>query len=531
MLPLRNITVDEAFSEAVSAFPDRPALTFAGRVWSYRDLDADVDFMAKRFLSLGVRKGTHVGVLCEAQPNTILSIFALNRIGAVSVLFNTSLKRAELRTLVRATDVEVLLIGDGYRNVDYRDECYGFLEGVRGLREILYIGLDGDARGYRALEDTAPECVSDEELLQHRRNVCPEDGAFILFTSGTTTLPKAVVDTQYKRANMGLQQARDLGYTPEDRVCTAMPVFHCFSLSVNVTATLFSGACLCLPASRHTGDLLTLIQTEHCTVFSTVPALFDAILRREDFEEWDLSSLRTGFIGGSLCPPELFEEIERRFGYTLLSSLGQTEATAGITTAFPTDSLAERARTVGHVMDHLKLRLVSPGTNDPVGPGESGEICIRGYSVMKGYYNDRESTDAVLTEDGWLHTGDMAFLNENGNLVLTGRMKELIIRGGENISPLEIESVLRNDPSIADCKAVGVPDRHYGEEICLCVVPGEGYSKEAVLNKLRSALAYYKVPKYILEVEEVPKTATGKIRSEQLRETATNMIDEMDQER
>ncbi|MBQ8926441.1 MAG: AMP-binding protein, partial [Clostridia bacterium] len=372
MLPLRNITVDEAFTEAVSTFPDRPALTFEGQTWSYKDLDADIDLMAKRFLSLGVRKGTHVGVLCEAQPNAIISIFALNRIGAIAVLFNTSLKRAELRTLVRTTDVEVLLIGDGYREVDFRDECYGFLEGVRGLREAVYIGLDGDARGYRTLADTAPEQVSDEELLQCRRNVRPEDGSFILFTSGTTSLPKAVQDSQYSRANMGLQQARDLSYTEEDRVCTAMPVFHCFSLSVNVMATLFTGACLCLPKSRHTGDLLTLIQNEHCTVFSTVPALFDAILRREDFDDWDLSSLRTGFIGGSLCPPDLFEEIEHRFGYLLLSSLGQTEATAGITTAFASDSLAERAGTVGHVMEHMELRLAKPGTNDPVEPGESG---------------------------------------------------------------------------------------------------------------------------------------------------------------
>ncbi|MBQ8083369.1 MAG: AMP-binding protein [Clostridia bacterium] len=524
MLPLRNITVDEAFTEAVSTFPDRPALVYEGRRWSYKDLDADIDLMAKRFLSLGVRKGTHVGVLCEAQPNAIISIFALNRIGAIAVLFNTSLKRAELRTLVRTTDVEVLLIGDGYREVDFRDECYGFLEGVRGLREAVYIGLDGDARGYRTLADTAPEQVSDEELLQCRRNVRPEDGSFILFTSGTTSLPKAVQDSQYSRANMGLQQARDLSYTEEDRVCTAMPVFHCFSLSVNVMATLFTGACLCLPKSRHTGDLLTLIQNEHCTVFSTVPALFDAILRREDFDDWDLSSLRTGFIGGSLCPPDLFEEIEHRFGYLLLSSLGQTEATAGITTAFASDSLAERAGTVGHVMEHMELRLAKPGTNDPVEPGESGEICIRGYNVMKGYYNDPESTAAALTADGWLHTGDMAYLNEAGNLVLTGRMKELIIRGGENISPLEIESVLRNDPSIADCKAVGVPDRHYGEEIALCVVPAEGYSQENVLTTLRASLAYYKVPRYIFEVNTIPKTATGKIRSEELRVRAIEMM-------
>ncbi len=524
MLPLRNITIDEALTEAIRAFPDRPALTYERQVWSYTEFDRAVDDVAKRLMSLGVRHGTHVGILCEAEPNTVFSIYALNRIGAVAVLFNTSLKRAELRALVRGTDVEVLLVGDGYRNVDFRDEVYGFLEGVRGLREVIYIGFDGDARGFRPLADTAPEQVSEEQLLQYRQNVRPDDGAFILFTSGTTSLPKAVMDTQYKRANMGLQQARDLSYTEEDRVCVAMPAFHCFSLSVNIMATLFSGACLCLPKSRHTADLLETIEREHCTVFSTVPALFDAILRREDFEDWDLSSLRTGFIGGSLCPPELFEEIEHRFGYLLLSSLGQTEANAGITTAFASDSLEERAKTVGHVMDHMELRLAKPGTNDPVEPGESGEIMIKGYNVMVGYYNDPESTSAAVTEDGWLHTGDMAYLNKNGNLVLTGRMKELIIRGGENISPLEIETVLRGDASLLDCKAVGVPDRHYGEVVALCVVPGEGYSEERILQTLRTSLADYKVPQYILEVSEIPKTATGKIRSEELREHAIEMI-------
>ena len=525
-MELQNVTVNELFARSVEQYPDRPALTYEGVSRTYRELDAAVDEMAKRFLALGIRHGTHVGVLCEAQPNTIIAIYALNRIGAVSVLFNTSLKRTELRALIGRTDVEILLIGDGYKDVDYRAECYGFLEGVRGLRDILYMGLDGDARGFRSLSEIVAEEVDEKTLAEACRKVRPDDTAFLLFTSGATSLPKAVRDTQYKRANMGLQQARDLGYTEQDRVCTAMPVFHCFSLCVNVTATLFSGACLCLPKSRHTGDLLDLIERERCTVFSTVPALFDAMLRRDDFDRRDLSSLRIGFIGGSFCPPELFEEIERRFGFTLLSSLGQTEATAGITTARFTDSLEERATTVGHVMEHMELRLAVPGTDDPVPPGSPGEIMIRGYNVMKGYYNDAEATAAAVTEDGWLHTGDMAFLNENGNLVLTGRMKELIIRGGENISPLEIETALRDTPGLADWKAVGVPDRHYGEEIALCVVPAEGYSEERVKEKLCTSLAQFKVPKYILEVEEIPKTTTGKIRSEELKAKAIEMIQE-----
>ena len=525
MLPLRPITVDEAFSETVRSFPDRPALTFDGRAWSYLELDQEVDEMAMRLLSLGVRPGTHVGVLCEAQPNAVFAVFALNRIGAVAVLFNTSLKRSELRALVRNADVEILLIGDGYNDVDFREECFGFLEGVRGLREIVYMGLDGDARGFTPMDTLAPEPDAAMTLAVFRNAVLPEDKSFILFTSGTTTLPKAVMDSQYSRANEGLQQAKDLGYTEADRVCVAMPIFHCFSLSVNVMATLFSGACLCLPPSRHTADLLETIEQERCSVFSTVPALFDAMLRRDDLDERDLSSLRIGFIGGSLCPPELFEEIERRFGFTLLPSLGQTEATAGITTGFAEDPLSERAVSVGHVMDHIQFRLAVPGTNDPAAPGEPGEIMIRGYNVMKGYYNDPEGTAAAITEDGWLHTGDMAYRNAAGNLVLTGRMKELIIRGGENISPLEIETVLRSDPSVLDCKAVGVPDRHYGEAIALCVVPGEGFSEPAVLDTLRASLAHYKVPEHILTVEEIPKTATGKIRSEELRERAIEIIE------
>ena len=525
MLPLIQTTVDAEFSKSVQSFPDRPALTFEDRAWTYSELDAEIDKTAKRLLSLGVRHGTHVGILCEAQPNTIFAMFALNRIGAVSVLFNTSLKRTELRELVGRTDVELLLIGDGYKDVDFRESCYGFREGIRGLREVLYMGLDKDARGYRTFESISPEELGDELLSELRASVTPDDGSFILFTSGTTSLPKAVMDTQYSRANEGLQQARDLSYTEQDRVTVAMPVFHCFSLSVNVMATLFSGACLCLPASRRTGDLLDVIERERCTVFSTVPSLFDAMLRREDFNERDLSSLRIGFIGGSLCPKDLFEEIEQRFGFRLLSSLGQTEATSGITTSFYDDPLEERATTVGHVMDHMEYRIVTPGTTDSVKKGEPGEIMIRGYNVMQGYYNDPVSTSAAITEDGWLHTGDMAYENDAGNLVLTGRMKELVIRGGENISPLEIEAVLRGNDLVDSCKAVGVPDRHYGEEVALCVVPSEkGFSEEALREVLSTSLAYYKVPKYILEVKEIPRTSTGKVRTEELRKLAIEMI-------
>lgn len=264
--------------------------------------------------------------------------------------------------------------------------------------------------------------------------------------------------------------------------------------------------------------ILKAVSEGRCTILSSVPTLFHAILCRPDFGEWDLSSLRTGFIGGSFYPTELFRQINDGFGFTLLSSLGQTEATAGLTTAYLDDSLEVRATTVGHFMDHVEGKIVhiETGKNQPT--GEIGEICVRGYLVMEGYFGQPEETVKAIDADGWLHTGDMGWLDRDGNLHLTGRLKELIIRGGENISPAEIETVLENCPEIAECKAIGVPDRHYGEEVCLCMVPREGAVVDTaeIRALLIQKLAEYKVPKYIVPLDELPKTVTGKVRPTEL---------------
>ena len=516
MIPLRNITVDQALSEAVEKFSLRPALAFAGKHWNYEAFDREVERFSRLFLGLGIRKGSHVGVLCEAEPNAIFAMFGLCRIGAIAILFNTSLRRKELTQLLENTDAEFLLIGDGYKEIDYREECAGFLRGISCLREIIYIGLEGDSRGYRSLNDLIPFMAGNGVLERAKLMVHPQDDAFILFTSGTTSLPKAVVTTQYNRVNSGLQQAGDQRLTEEDKVCVAMPVFHCFCLSVNVMACLFSGACLCLPDSRHTEDLLKMVQQERCTVLSSVPALFHAMITRDDFSTWDMSSLRCGFIGGSFCTPERFKEIERAIGFTLLSSLGQTEATSGITTANFEDPLDVRATTVGHFMDHVEGKISS-----------KGEVCVRGYVVMKEYYKDPEATAKAVDVDGWLHTGDKGFLTEEGNITLTGRLKEFIIRGGENISPQEIESVLADDPRIKECKAVGVPDEHYGEEIALCVVLQENtdFSEEDIRTLYEHALAHYKVPRYILFYRDLPKGTSGKIYSTYLKRIATRTLE------
>jgi len=516
MLPLQDLTISQFLRKTVQRFPDRPALEYLERVWTYQDLDGAVDQTARRLLAWGVRRGERVGLWCESEPNAVLLLYALPRIGAVAVCLNTSLQRSELAELLCHTQVDRLIVTDGYKSLRFPALCQGLADEVPTLRAVLYAGLSGENAGLPALDalDEAPE----EELARAEAQVAPRDVGYILYTSGTTSLPKAVMGTQYSRVNSGIQQARDLGATEEDRFCVAMPMFHCFCLSVNVMAACAAGGCLYLPESRRTAAILRGLSQGRCTVLSSVPTMFHAILCRPDFEDWDISSLRAGFIGGGFYPPELFRQIDQGFQFTLLPSLGQTEATAGITAAALDDPLEVRAVTVGHFMDHVEGKIADPATGGEQPLGEAGEICVRGYLVMEGYYGQPEATAQAVDGAGWLHTGDMGYLDGDGNVHLTGRLKELIIRGGENISPAELENAACGCEEVRECKALGVPDRHYGEEACLCVALREGAAlDEAELrSRLTRALAAYKVPKYILFFDELPKTALGKVKPDVL---------------
>lgn len=516
VLPLEDLSVSQFLRRTVQRFPHRPAMEYMGQTWTYRELDEAVDRTARRLLTWGVKRGDRVGLWCETEPCVVLLLYALPRIGAAATLLNTSLQRAELAELLCRTEVDRLIVTDGYKGVSFPTLCQGLAAEVPTLEAVLYAGLSGKSGGLETLDGMGEASV--EELSRAEAQVTPQDIGYILYTSGTTSVPKAVMSTQYSRVNSGIQQAHDLGATEQDRFCVTVPIFHCFCLSANVMAAASVGACLYLPEGRRTGLILKAVSEGRCTVLSSVPTLFHAILCRPDFGEWDLSSLRTGFIGGSFYPTELFQQINNGFGFTLLSSLGQTEATAGLTAACLDDPLEVRAATVGHFMDHVEGKIVhiETGAKQPV--GEPGEICVRGYLVMAGYYGRPEETAKAIDGEGWLHTGDMGYQDENGNVHLTGRLKELIIRGGENISPAEIETVLGSCCEIRECKAVGVPDRHYGEEVCLCVVHQEGAMlDEAELRAvLTRQLAAYKVPKYILFLDELPKTVTGKVNLNEL---------------
>ena len=501
-----EITVNQLLRRAATGFSERPALRTEKSLLTYRQLDAAVDGAAGRLMSLGIRKGMPVGVRAEAFPETVIVMYALCRIGAPAVMINTSLTAGEAGRLLKKSGAVCCLIGDGYKDIDYIADSRD-MEQEAGLPlGVIYLGERLDT-GYGRLAGLEP--VSEKTLAKEEGKVSPEDTAFILFTSGTESEPKAVRGSNFSRANSGIFQARDLMASCEDVFCVAMPIFHCFCLSVNLMAACAAGACVYLPKSRHTGDILRAVEEGRCTVLSSVPALFHAILSRDDFEKWNISSLRTGFIGGSLYSPELFKEINNRFGFTLLSSLGQTEATAGITTARMDDPLEVRAATVGHMMENVE------------GCIKEDELCVRGYVVMQGYIGD--NSGAVIDSEGWLHTGDTGYFDGDGNLHLTGRKKDLIIRGGENISPAEIEACFAGGP-LEGAAVIGVPDDHYGEELCLCIEGETALSDEEIRGSLEGRLAAYKLPRYIVWLSNFPRTATGKLRRSELKKEAINIL-------
>ena len=518
-----DLTIGKLLREAAEKYADRPALKTRIKTLTYKEFDASVDVKARRLLSCGIKHGTHVGVLCETSPRLITLFYALARIGAVAVMFNTSLGESELTALINSSDTTVMIVGDGYKEINFPRVLRSISVNCPKLGLVLYEGRH-DSAGFTVVDSLEP--VGEAELAKAEGKVLPSDTAQILFTSGTTSSPKMVMTSHYSRANCGRFQAKDLGATADDIFMGALPMFHCFSISVNIMAACSVGGCLFLPVSRKTKVLLSDISDFKCTMLSCVPALFFAMMRRPDFKEWDMSSVRAGFIGGSGCSNTQFEEIEKSFGMTLLSSLGQTEATGGLTTSDLTDPVELRASTVGHFMDKLEGKIVDPETGKSLPNGTVGEICVRGYVVMQGYYNNPEATAKTIDKDGWLHTGDCGWLGDDGYLRLSGRIKDLIIRGGENISPAEIEEAALEDEYIDRCRAIGVPDHFFGEEVCLCIIPKEGYPgiSTGLREMLARRLAAFKVPRYILVFKSFPEKNTGKVDTIKLREEAIRKL-------
>jgi len=477
--------------------------------------------MAGKLLALGVTAGSHVAFWTEPTPWSVTAFFAVQRLDAVLVMLNTCLKGQELEKQLRCSEADYLIVEDTTRQSVLLDVCRkGNTARLEG--GVLHLGDSLNVRTIVLSELEAEAPLPPDPEPDEKRP------AMMLFTSGTTSSEyKVVCSSGVQLANSGRMKAKDMRITETDVVCCALPMFHTFCINCNILACAASGASLVLPPDRHSKTLLTYIRRYQCTILTAVPSVYLTLAGRSRRENAGTDSLRRGIVGGAYCPPDQFREIETGLGITLLPGLGQTEVIGGITIASPDESLEVRSTTLGHFVDRLEGRLwFDPLAGEPDRP-EIGEIHVRGPMVMLGYYQHGK-IDPAVDADGWFHSGDLAWSDADGNLHYAGRIKDLIIRGGENIMPSEIEQTLSGDARIAGCKAVGVPDEHYGEVPCVCIIPRAGakLTEDEIRQLMSARLAAYKVPKYVLFFQQFPYTSTGKISCKKLAVLAEQKIKE-----
>jgi fatty-acyl-CoA synthase len=527
---VEGLTFAQVLARTAARFPDHDALVFP---WlnhrrSYRDFYAEVCRLARALLALGVARGEHIGIWATSWPQWVVTQFAAASVGAVLVNINPSYRAHELAYVLAQADIATLLLTDRFKGSDYFDLLASIcpelpaaacprLRHVVSIQRVKRPGmLNWDELLDRA--DATPEA----ELDRRQAEVGPQDMVNIQYTSGTTGFPKGAMLTHRNLLLNAYHVGRRLAFTDRDRLAIPVPFYHCFGCVMGTLMCVVHGAAMVVPAeSFDAGATLQAIQDEHCTGVYGVPTMFIAELHHPRFAEFDLRSLRTGIMAGSPCPVEVMRAVVERMGAREITiAYGLTEASPVITQTTASDSLEHRVGTVGKTLPGLEVRVVAPGTLAPLPPGQPGELIVRGHGVMKGYYNKPAETADALTPDGWLHTGDLAVLTADGYYRITGRIKDMIIRGGENVYPREIEEFLYTHPAVADVQVVGLPDERFGEEVCAWVrlKPGAALTEAGLREFCRGKIAHYKVPRYVVFVDEFPTTVTGKVQKFRLRE-------------
>ena len=517
----RDVAVGGLLSRLAQTQPEGEALVYRdlGLRWTFRELEAEARTIARGLIASGVQRGDRVAVWATNVPEWIVLQFALAKIGAILVTVNTSLRSREIEYLLRQSETSTLFTIAGFRGVDYMAELR---ESGASLQRVFFIG-DGcpkDARPYEELRSLA-RTISDTDLDRLERDVDVDDVINMQYTSGTTGFPKGVMLSSRNIVNNGYWIGEGLGYTPSDRLCLCVPLFHCFGCVLGVLAAYTHGACLCPIEAFDALKVLETVDGEKCTALYGVPTMFLAELEHPDFDRFDTSSLRTGIMAGALCPESLMRRVIDQMKMRELTIVyGLTETSPGLTQTPRDADLVERTQTVGRVMPETEVRIVDPQTGADVAAGTDGELWARGYVVMKGYYKLPEATAAAITPDGWLKSGDQASIDRDGRVRITGRIKDIIIRGGENIAPKEVEDVLRTHPAIADASVYAVASEFFGEEVAaaLRLHPGKAIDDADVQSFCRERLARFKVPRFIRVVDAFPLTASGKIQKFRLRE-------------
>ena len=522
--PLIEQTIGDNFDDTVARFPDREALVDVsrGERWTYAQLQADVDRLARALLAVGVRTGDRVGIWAPNCPEWTLTQLATAKIGAILVNINPSYRAHELEYVLRQSGISTLVSAESFKTSDYA----GMIAEVRGqtpdLQRVVLIGTDDwDALLARA------EDVDADELAGVQLSLQPEDAINIQYTSGTTGFPKGATLSHRNILNNGYMVGELCRYTEEDRVCIPVPFYHCFGMVMGNLACTSHGACMVIPAPGFDpAATLRAVQDERCTSLYGVPTMFIAEWNLPDFDSYDISSVRTGIMAGSPCPAELMKKLIASGIEEMTIAYGMTETSPVSTQNRTDDTFEQKTQTVGRVGPHLEIKIVDPATGETVPRGTAGEFMTKGYSVMLGYWNQPDKT-AEAIEDGWMHTGDIGVMREDGYVQITGRIKDMVIRGGENVYPREIEEFLYTHPDILDAQVIGVPDEKYGEELCAWIRMKEGRTPldaDAVRAFCTGQLAHYKIPRYVEIVEEFPMTVTGKIRKVEMRQVTTEKL-------
>jgi fatty-acyl-CoA synthase len=523
--PLLGETIGDNLRRIAAQYPASEAMVDvpAGRRWTYTQLDADTDKVASGLLALGIEKGDRVGIWAPNCSEWVLLQYATAKIGAILVNINPAYRSHELGYVLRQSGIRLLVSAESFKTSDYR----GMIDEVRGdlpdLDRVIYLGTPGWD------ELVAAGAAADASALAERSaTLAFDDPINIQYTSGTTGFPKGATLSHHNILNNGFFIGEGCRYTERDRVCIPVPFYHCFGMVLGNLACTTHGACIVIPAPGFDPALtLAAVQSEKCTSLYGVPTMFIAELALPDFASYDLSSLRTGIMAGSPCPVEVMKRVLSEMHMPEVEiCYGMTETSPVSTQTGTDDDMERRVSTVGRVHPHVEIKVIDPETGQVLPRGSHGELCTRGYSVMLGYWNEPEKTAEAIDAGRWMHTGDMAVMDDAGYLNIVGRIKDMVIRGGENVYPREIEEFLYSHPDIEDVQVIGVPDVKYGEELCAWVRlrPGSTITAEQVREFCTGKIAHYKIPRYVRVTGAFPMTVTGKVQKFKMRETSVSEL-------
>lgn len=536
--PLVGETIGHMFERIAEVHPDNEALVYLpdGRRYTYREFRDECRAAAKSLIKLGVRKGDRVAIWATNHPEWVIAQFSTALIGAILVTVNPAYRTHELEYGLNNSECQTLILIPHFKSSDYVEMVYTVAPEARTcapgkldsrscplLENLILIGdekRDGMFSWKEFME--LGNDISDDELKE-RGDDCDFDEVInIQYTSGTTGMPKGASLTHHNILNNAYFVGEAMHFTEKDRLCIPVPFYHCFGMVLSNLACVTHGSTMVIPGEYFDPlAVLEAVEKEKCTALHGVPTMFIAELESPEFGRFDLTSLRTGIMAGAPCPVEVMKQVNDSMNMKEVTiAYGQTETSPVITQTPAKDTLERRTSTVGPPIPHTEVKIVNPETGHIVPVGEQGELCCRGYQVMRGYYNNDRATEEAIDEAGWIHTGDIALMREDGTFKITGRIKDMIIRGGENIYPREIEEFLYTHPKIRDAQVIGVPDQKYGEEICVWIQfkEGETADEEEIREFCKGRIAHYKIPRYYKFVTEFPMTVTGKIQKYKMRE-------------